>query len=139
MATPTLQNTSAINSTTSLRYGIDGWKMFLEDQGRSIHTIKAFVADMNLLASYLPPDRAIGSVTTKEIDNFLNWMQSGRGIPCSPKTLARRITSIKSFFRWLNDNGTIVTDPAEDVLQKSVLSPLPQVLSEDEVQAVLNA
>ena len=126
-----------ITSSTTIKPAIAAWKNFLEDQSRSIHTIKAFIADLNLLESYIPPDRELGAITTIELNNFLSWMQSGRGIPCSPKTLARRITSIKSFFRWLNDKGVILSDPADGVLQKSVLSPLPQVLTPDEVEAVI--
>lgn len=111
--------------------------MYLEDQGRSPHTVKAFTADLYLLATYLPPDRSIGSLTTTDLNSFLDWMQKGRGVPCSPKTLARRITSLKAFFRWLHDYGVLVIDPAERVVQRSVISPLPVVLSPDEVQAVL--
>ena len=70
---------------------------------------------------------------------FLDWMQKNRGVPCSPKTLARRITSIKSFFRWLHQYGVILIDPAERVVQQSVISPLPQVLLPDEIEAVLEA
>jgi integrase/recombinase XerD len=66
-------------------------------------------------------------------------MQKQRGIPCSPKTLARRITSIKAFFRWLMQYGVILVDPAEKVLQHTVISPLPQVLSTLEIEAVLEA
>jgi integrase/recombinase XerD len=65
-------------------------------------------------------------------------MQKQRGVPCSPKTLARRITSIKAFFRWLVKFGVILIDPAEKVLQQSVISPLPQVLTPEEVQSVLD-
>ncbi|HZD57206.1 MAG TPA: site-specific integrase [Anaerolineales bacterium] len=116
---------------------INAWRIYLEDQGSSPHTVKAFTADVNLLASYLPPDRTLGSVTTTEINNFLSWMQKGRGVPCSPKTLARRITSVKAFFRWLHENGAILIDPAEKVIQRSVISPLPTVLTPQESQDVL--
>jgi integrase/recombinase XerD len=51
--------------------------------------------------------------------------------------LARRITSIKEFFRWLHSGGALVVDPAEKVLQQSVISPLPQILTEEEEQKVL--
>jgi len=54
-----------------------------------------------------------------------------------PKSLARRITSIKAFFRWLHQGGVLVIDPAEKVLQQSVISPLPQVLTPVEVEAVI--
>jgi len=118
---------------------VNAWRIYLEDQGRSPHTVKAFAADVLLLASYLPPDRPLGDVTTQEIHNFLDWMLKVRGAPCSPKTLARRITSIKAFFRWLHQYGVILIDPAEKVPQQSVLSPLPEVLTADEVQAVLAA
>ncbi|MEW5872469.1 MAG: tyrosine-type recombinase/integrase [Chloroflexota bacterium] len=118
---------------------IKAWRYYLDDQGASPHTIKAFIADMRLLASYLPADRTLGSITTFDINNFLDWLQAGRGVPCSPKTLARRITSIKAFFRWLHQNGVVLIDPAEKVPQKSVISPLPTVLTSQETQAVLDA
>lgn len=116
---------------------INAWKIYLEDQGNSPHTVKAFTADMRLLASYFPPDYPLGNISTTDLNSFLDWMQKSRGVPCSPKTFARRITSIKAFFRWLHQNGVIIIDPAEKVVQRTVLSPLPLVLSPDEVQAVL--
>jgi site-specific recombinase XerD len=116
---------------------INAWKIYLEDQGNSPHTVKAFTADMRLLASYFPPDYPLGNISTTDLNSFLDWMQKSRGVPCSPKTFARRITSIKAFFRWLHQNGVIIIDPAEKVVQRTVLSPLPLVLSPDEVQSVL--
>ncbi|MBT3240732.1 MAG: site-specific integrase [Chloroflexi bacterium] len=128
-----------INFNSPVTQAISFWKLYLEDQGRSIHTIKAFISDVNLLASFFPPDREIGEVTTKDINNFLDWMQNKRGIPCSPKTLSRRITSIKSFFKWLQTKGVITMDPAEKVVQKSVISPLPKVLSLSEINLLLDS
>lgn len=118
---------------------IKAWRIYLEDQGNSAHTVKAFTADLHLLAIYLPPDRPLGSLTTTDLNSFLEWMQTGRGVPCSPKTLSRRITSLKAFFRWLHKNGVILTDPAEKVVQRTVLSPLPEVLTPEEVEAVIEA
>ena len=126
-----------LTGDTLLTPAINAWQIYLEDQGRSIHTIKAFTADLKLLASYLPPDRSLGSISTNDINNFLRWMQIGRGVSCSPKTLARRITSIKAFFRWIQGGGVILVDPAEKVVQKSVISPLPTVLTPLELDAVL--
>jgi site-specific recombinase XerD len=125
------------HSRSTLPPTIQGWEIYLQDQGNSIHTVKAFTADMRLLASYLPADQAVGSITTKDLDSFLDWMQNERGVPCSPKTFARRVTSIKSFFRWLQGAGAVIADPAERVLQKSVISPLPDVLSPEEMEKVL--
>ncbi|HTO99968.1 MAG TPA: site-specific integrase [Anaerolineales bacterium] len=126
-----------ITSQTSVPVALKAWESFLYDQGRSPNTVKAFISDVRLLTSYLPPDRSIGSVTTNDLNHFFTWMEKERSVPCSPKTLARRITSTKSFFRWLNRYGVLVTDPAEKVLQRSAISPLPQVLDDGEINDVL--
>lgn len=137
--TNTHPTTAHITAAISLLPAIRAWEVYLKDQANSPHTVKAFIADLLILASYLPPDRTLGSITTNDLNNFLNWLQTGRGVPCSPKTLSRRITSIKAFFRWLHKFSVVLIDPAEKVLQKTVISPLAVVLTEDEVEAVLAA
>jgi site-specific recombinase XerD len=128
---------TAISAQTPLSLAISAWKLYLEDQDSSIHTVKAFIGDLNLLASYLPPDQKLGAITTTELNNFLDWMQNRRGVACSPKTLSRRITSLKAFFRWLASAGAIMVDPAERVVQKSVISPLPAVMSQEQMISAL--
>ncbi len=131
--------TTHITANTSIHASIGSYEYYLTDQARSPYTIKAFMSDLRLLASYFPEDRALGAITTTDLNNFFEWMQHERGIPCSPKTLARRITTTKSYFRWLHKNGVLLIDPAEKVVQRSATSPLPTILTEDEVQAVLLA
>lgn len=124
---------------TSLTPAINAWEYFLNDQGRSPNTVKAFLSDVRLLTQALPPDRTLGSITTSDLNAFLHWLEHERPVPCSPKTLARRVTALKSFFRWLQKGGVLMVDPAEKVVQRSVLSPVPEVLSEAELDAVLLA
>jgi site-specific recombinase XerD len=128
-----------ITSQSLLGPTLLAWTFYLDDQGVSPHTVKAFTSDLNLLASYVPPDRTLGDISTAELAHFLDWIQAGRGsnVPCSPKTLARRITSIKAFFRWLHQFGVLLLDPAEKVPQRTVISPLPVVLTPEETEAVL--
>ena len=128
-----------ITSKTMLPAAINAWEMFLYDQGRSPNTVKAFLSDVRLLNQFAAPDQTIGALTTDDINRFFTWMEKERGVACSPKTLSRRITSIKSFFRWLHQHGTLTIDPAEKVLQRSAISPVPQVLTEVEYEAVFLA
>jgi site-specific recombinase XerD len=137
MSAESMSISAHINAQTPLSPAVRAWEIFLRDQGRSPYTIKAFMGDLKLLCSWMPPDRTIGSITTNDLNHFLLWLQNGRDVPCSPKSLARRITSIKAFFRWLHSGGVLVVDPAEKVLQQSVISPLPQILTEKEEQKVL--
>jgi len=131
-------STAHITVQTTLKPAIRVWQVYLVDQANSPHTVKAFTADLNLLANYLPPDRTLGAITTQDLNNFLHWLQTGRGVSCSPKTLSRRITSLKAFFRWLTKFGILILDPAERVIQHSVISPLPVVLTPDEVSDALD-
>ena len=136
-ATPVI--TAHISANTTIQPAINAYEIYLNDQGRSPYTVKAFLSDLRLMASYFPPDRALGAITTADLNNYFEWMQKERPVPCSPKTLARRITTTKSFFRWLHKNGVLMLDPAEKVVQHSVMSPLPIILSDDEVQAIMLA
>ena len=134
-----ISDSAHITTKTLLPTAINGWEMFMYDQGRSPNTVKAFLSDVRLLTQFLAPDQSIGTITTDQLNRFFIWMEKERGIPCSPKTLSRRITSVKSFFRWLSKNGVLSIDPAEKVLQRSAISPLPQVLTDAEYEAVLLA
>jgi integrase/recombinase XerD len=133
-----LHNVSHITGDTTIPTAMKLWEMYLEDQDKSQYTIKAFMGDLRLLARFLPPDASINSVTQSDLTHFIEWLENGRGqdIPCSPKSLSRRITTLKSFFRWLFDHKRIDTDPAEKVLQRTVISPLPDVLLEEELEKV---
>lgn len=131
--------TTHVTANTPINAAIGSYEYYLADQARSPYTIKAFMSDLRLLSSYFPEDRALGAITTADLNTFFEWMQKERGVPCSPKTLARRITTTKSFFRWLHKNGILLVDPAEKVIQRSATSPLPTILTEEEAQAALLA
>src|SRR5689334_18328912 len=131
--------TSHLTPQTSLPSAINSWEAFLSDKGRSPNTIKAFLSDVRLLTTFLPEDIALGKITTKDLNRYFEWMEKERDVPCSPKTLARRITATKSLFRWLHTYGVLMVDPAEKVAQRSAISPLPTVLTPDEYDAVLLA
>lgn len=133
------QHLKRLTNDTTLNVAIQAWEMYLSDKGRSPYTVKAFIGDLNLFSSFYAPDQTIGGIQTSSITLFLEWLQKGRGTSCSPKSLARRITSIKSFFRWLQSVGVIMADPAEKVVQHSVISPLPIVLTPVEEALVIEA
>ena len=128
-----------INSQSSIQAALGIWEVYLLDQGRSEYTVKSFRGDLRLLNKFLPADKTIGDITSDDLNRFIEWLEAGRGkgIPCSPKSLSRRITTLKSFFRWLAEHGRINTDPAGEILQRSVISPLPEILTVEELEKVL--
>ncbi len=128
-----------MNSQSTLLQCIRAWEIFLNDQGKSKYTVKSFIGDLLLLGSFIGLEQRLEKITTNEVNQFLLWLQRDRGVPCSAKSLARRVTSVKSFFRWLTGSGIIANDPAEVVIQHSVISPVPNVLTQEEQNLVRKA
>ncbi|MGC8838239.1 MAG: tyrosine-type recombinase/integrase, partial [Anaerolineae bacterium] len=52
---------------------------------------------------------------------------------------ARRVTTLKVFFRWLHETGVLSRDPAAALIQRSVRAPLPRPLTDEEVDRLLAA
>ena len=136
-ARPAPRSRPALTSTSALSVAIGAWKEALAEEGRAENTIKSFAADIKLLGKYLGIGQPVGDIGTRDLNTFLRWLQKDRGIPCSPKSYARRVTSLKSFFKWLVEIGVLTVDPAAPVIQQSVISPLPEILTDEEIDRLL--
>jgi site-specific recombinase XerD len=117
---------------------LDPFLEHLRQEGRSPHTIKAFASDMRLFAEFFDDDAALGSFTTTRLSQFMEWLEHGRGVPCSRKSYARRVTTLKVFFKHLKDEKIIPHDPAAALLQRSGAAPLQPILSNNEIQKLLD-
>lgn len=127
----------AISADASLQAALGAFEQYMEEEGFSEHTQKAFVSDIRLLGKYLGSGQPIGQIGTDNLNDFLNWLVYDRGVPCSRKSYARRVTTLKVFFSWLSERGILPTNPSEAVIQISVSSPLPEVPSEEELARAL--
>ncbi len=145
---PTMLATTAkpmgapLTGSAPLKAAIVAWREYMENESFtndkfSIHTIKAFSGDLNLFAQFTGAGKNVGQLTTRELESWLQWQRTAK--KCSPKTYARRVTSLKSFFRWLTQRQVVGKDPAAPLIQQSVLSPLPGYLRDDEVEKALQA
>lgn len=128
-----------LNRHSQLRHTIALFQQALLREGKSEHTIKAFTGDLQLLADHTGEDTAIGDYTTTMLEEFLHWLEFERGVPCSRKSYARRVTTLKVYFKWLHTIGAIPHDPAKPVLQRSGPAPLSYALTPDEVREAILA
>ncbi len=127
------------NPETSLDEATEVYLVALRMGGASPHTVRAFKSDLNLLGQWAGRRAAIGEFSTERLHKFLHWMLTERDKPCSPKTYARRVTTLKNFFGYLHEQGSIPRDPSTALIQQPVSSPLPDILLDDEVEQVLAA
>jgi site-specific recombinase XerD len=126
-----------VTARSSLRTAMGAFDAYMQDQGFAENTAKAFLSDLNILAQFIGVGTAVGDISTHDLNHFANWLVSERGVPCNPKSLARRVTTLKVFFGWLSEAGVLPQDPAAAVIHKPVITPLPTILSDAEVERML--
>lgn len=131
------QTPPPVTAVASILAALGAFETHMRDEGFALNTSKAFASDVRLLGKYLGIAQPIGEIGTKELNDFLNWLLYERGIPCSPKSYARRVTTLKVFFGWLHQVGALPNDPSTAVIQRSVRSPLPQLPQEIDIDKAL--
>jgi site-specific recombinase XerD len=141
---PTIEVDPATSAPPPLRANSDlgtaviAFDEYMSGKGFSENTIKAFRNDLKILRNFMDDSALLRQIQTNHLNDFLDWMQSERGRPCSAKTLARRVTTLKVFFSWLHDTGVIGNDPADAIVQHSVRTPLPTILHDEEVNKLVS-
>jgi site-specific recombinase XerD len=126
-----------LDAHSSLAAAMTAFHGYMLRQGFSDNTIKAFQADLRLLTKYMAANKTLGSIGQSDLEQFLVWMKTDRGVPCSPKSYARRVTTLKVFFAWLADSGVLPADPAAPVLHERPTTPLPEILYDGQVNDLL--
>ena len=126
-----------LSADASIQAALGLFETHMRDEGFAINTMKAFASDVRLLGKYLGIGQPIGEIGTNNLNDFLKWLVEERGVPCSPKSYARRVTTLKVFFGWLHEAGVLPTNPSTAVIQRSVKSPLPTIPTEEDLARAL--
>lgn len=119
---------------------IDEFRSYLKlEKGLSDNSINAYITDLNKLVRYLQ-DRGLemepDKVTLTELKGLMEWVIS-RGI--SPRTQARIISGIKSFYKFLLIEEIIEKDPTALLEAPRIGRKLPEVMTVEEIDTIINA
>ncbi|MCD6225713.1 tyrosine-type recombinase/integrase [bacterium] len=110
----------------------------LKNQGRSSNTIIAYQGDLNQFQTFLAQEgiSSIEEIKTKHIENFKRHLEKNK---YTPKSISRKLNSLKSFFRFLEKEGLITEDPSRDVSHPKLEPSLPRILKPLEYRALRDA
>lgn len=129
-------------SRASFDEAIDAFETSLARRPISDNTRKAFIGDARIFSREIQSGRqarlAPASITAERIKRFLASQERSTQAG-SPKSIERRLTSLKVLFRWMRETGYIAVDPAESVAYRPFVDPLPEYLSDDQAAAVTRA
>jgi integrase/recombinase XerD len=105
------------------------------EKRQSSNTIAAYQHDINYFASCLL-DKKLNEVNTGDVRFFLVFLRE-KGLASS--TVARYLSSIKSFYRYLFIEKLILDNPIEVIDSPCPWRKLPNILSIQEVDALIAA
>lgn len=111
-----------------------------KEKGFSKHTIKSYTNDLirfdQFMAAYLnDPNWLITHVDRQTIRHYLG-KEFEEGF--SSRTVARRLASIKSYFKYMHKNGAIEKNPAADVKTPKTTKKLPVVIPEKLIKEIMD-
>lgn len=117
-----------------------GYESFLRlEKSLSQNSISAYINDINKLISFLEENHAGFTpidVKLPHLRKFVEWMNT-KGV--SPRTQARTISGIKSFYKYLLMEEEIENDPTTLLESPKIGRKLPDILSDQEISDLINA
>lgn len=111
---------------------------YLASRKRARATIVAYGKDIEQLVVFLTNmgKKVITEVSHDELDAFLKKLASDN---YTPKSVSRKINSIKTFFRFLKASSISLTDPAIEIEHPKYEVKPPRILSKIEYRALRDA
>ena len=108
-----------------------------EEKHASQNTLSSYMRDLHQFDAYLDEHSAatLETAAQEDINDYVAWM-GGKGK--SAATITRSIASIKSFYTYLQMNGTVRLNPAKGVAAVKVEHKFPEVLTGKEVELFLD-
>lgn len=99
------------------------------EKGLSENTISAYRRDISGFIDFLSEDE-ITNITRLHISSYImNLRESG----IAPSSISRKISALKSFFRWACANEILTTNPLSSIEPAKLPKHLPKVLSVNEI------
>jgi integrase/recombinase XerD len=106
------------------------------EKGLSAHTIAAYSFDLKDFREFCARRRMPWPVTAEHLRLYLDSMQEAK---LSPRTSARRLSTLRQFFRFLLLEGRIGEDPTALLTAPKTWRNLPKYLTGEQVEALLAA
>jgi integrase/recombinase XerD len=141
MSRAKIHDPKPLHPNAQLCAGIDGFASHLADvRNASIHTVKSYVHDLIQFCDWLENEKLITSrqgwdkVTYLMIRRYLGHLAAH---DYNRRSVVRKLSSLKAFYKWLEREGVVTDNPATKVLSPKISRPLPDVLDLSEIEKML--
>lgn len=109
-------------------------QMMAAEKGAAQNSIAAYERDLRQFLDFGDIAQS-GKLTKRDIENFIQNLQS-RGF--APKSIARKLSAIKEFCKFLYSEKIIADNPAQNILSPKQTKPLPKFLTAEEITNLIS-
>src|SRR5437773_3987287 len=107
------------------------------EKGLSANTLESYRRDLARLQAW--SEKHGKQIERLERKNLREWIARMSRAGLAPSSVSRAVSAARGFFRFLMLDGYIKRHPAEDIHTPQKTSRLPQFLSEEEMERLLDA
>lgn len=108
------------------------------ERNYSDHTIGAYSLDLRQFESYLEKETGLTELKDVDSDVVRNWIVSLMNQKISPVSVNRKLSSLKSFFKFLLKTGIVNSSPMRLISGPKTKKPLPYFVKDSEMEALLD-
>ena len=106
------------------------------EKGRSRATLEAYRRDLRALGAWMAKKKMeVGDLREEDLEVYFNGLRRNR----QANTVARTVASVRGFFAYLFDEGSLRVDPSARLKGGARGRSLPKPLSEPEVAKLIDA
>ena len=125
-----LSNTNTVGNAILRRY----FQYLRLEKSYTSNTLDAYLKDLQKLLNYFADEGVdFRMVTLEQLDHFTKTLQE---LGVGPRSVARILSGVRSFYRFLTIEGEVETDPTELLESPKIGKHLPEVLSLNEIDEI---
>ena len=116
---------------------LDGFITYLHNvKKKSENTVLSYNRDLTKFIKYLRTNKitSLDKVEEKDLEKYIKELNDN-GFKSA--TVSRNIASLKAFFHYLNNEGVLSNDPTKSLKSPKIEKKIPEILTTDEVFALL--
>ena len=117
---------------------INRFKNYLQFEKRfSEHTVRAYLKDISQFEVFIASsDLDFALVTHQDVRS---WMVSLLEVKCSARTINRKLSVLRSFYKFLQREKLLEKNPTLQVKAPKVAKRLPAIINEDKLNTLLDS
>lgn len=117
-----------------------GYETFLRlEKSLSQNSVSAYLNDINKLISFITKNFPVISPETLKLTQLRKFVEGMTEIGVSPRTQARTISGIKSFYKFLLIEEVVENDPTTLLESPKIGRKLPDVLTDEEINQLIDS